>query len=221
MSVTSGTYVFNPTFDELLEDAAGMVGGAPLLAQEVLSAKRGADLVLTEIQNRGILLYKIARATVSVSASASLAFDTNVIDMLTLNVVTEDGTEIPLNRLDFIQWQQIPNKAQTGRPIQYWFDRDHPTPTLYVWPFPDGAYDFKYAAHIKAEDTVDLAENVDLPRRFLPAFIYALAYWIGLKRPAKVPLDRLQMIRAAYENELERAFEEDRERVSVIIRLER
>lgn len=53
---TSGTSNFDPTFDDILQDAAGMVGGGPILAEELIAAKRGLDYLLTDIQNRNVLL---------------------------------------------------------------------------------------------------------------------------------------------------------------------
>lgn len=69
---TSGTYNFNPTFDEILQDAAGMVGGGPILAEELLSARRGLDILLTRIQNRNVLLHKLTRIEVSCSVGQAV-----------------------------------------------------------------------------------------------------------------------------------------------------
>ena len=81
---TSGVASFDPTFDDILQDAAAMVGGGPLLADELISARRGLDYLLTDLQNRNVLLHKIETTVVPVSASVSaLQVQVNAVSALT------------------------------------------------------------------------------------------------------------------------------------------
>ena len=50
--------------------------------------------------------------------------------------------------------------------------------------------------------------------RFLPCLVAGLAYHIAMKVPELV--DRVQMLKAAYEEEFDRAASEDREKTSAI-----
>lgn len=219
---TSGTSNFNPTFDDILQDAAGMVGGGPILAEELQSAMRGLDYLLTQIQNRNILLHKIETTTVPiVSGDSQISLDNSTLDAL--NVATRDSSNnsITLRRIGFEAWSQIPNQSLSGRPIQYWFDRRLSGNILNVWPQSDASYDLVITIQKTTEDTIRAFDNIDVPRRFLPALLYGLAYYVGLRRSGRVPNDRLQLLRLEYEAAIKEALREDRERGSFHIRVQR
>jgi len=218
---TSGTHQFDPTFDDILQDAAGMVGGGPILAEELLSAKRGLDVVLTKIQNRNILLHKIQTTTVPVIAEQD-AYSINraTLDILHASVSRIDSSSsFTLERLGYEQWADIPTKERPGQPTQYWFDRGRAGSTFNIWPVPDTAYTLNLTIHKLADDTLRAFNNVDVPRRFIPALVYGLAYWIGMRRPSRVSTERLSILKLEFEEALEEAFREDRERASIRIRL--
>ena len=219
---TSGTSNFNPTFDDILQDAAGMVGGGPILAEELQSAMRGLDYLLTQIQNRNVLLHKIETTTIPVSANiAQVSLDSTVLDALSLAVRDSNDTAITIHRLGFESWAQIPNKDLNGRPVQYWFDRRLSGNLLNLWPAPDDTYDLVITIQKTAEDTVRAFNNVDVPRRFLPALIYGLAYYVGMRRGGRVPTEWLQLLKAEYEAALKEAMREDRERGSFFMKTQR
>ncbi len=219
---TSGVSNFAPTFDTLLQDAAAMVGGGPILADELTAAQRGLDYLLTSIQNRTVLLHKIETTAVSVSSSVtSYSLDQTVQDVLHANIRTST-TEIQLMRHGYERWAEIPVKGQTGRPTAYWFDRRLNGGTVNVWPVPNvDTYTLVLTVQKTAEETIRAFHNVDVPRRYIPALVYGIAYWVGLRRGPRVPTERLMLLKAQYEQELQKAIEEDRERGSVFIRIGR
>ena len=51
---------------------------------------------------------------------------------------------------------------------------------------------------------------MDIPFRFYPCLSAGLAYYIALKRAP----ERVQMLKAVYEEEMRRAIDEDRDRAS-------
>lgn len=218
---TSGTSSFDPAFDDILQDAVGMVGGGPVLADELISARRGLDYLLTDLQNKNVLLHKIETTTVPVSVSvSSLSFGPSISDVLVASIRTQ-GTDIVLERDGYERWAEIPTKSQTGRPTRYWWDRRREGNIMNLWPLPDQTYTVVLTIQKNAEDTLRAFDNIDVPRRFLPAIIYGLAYWIGMRRGAAVSNDRLTLLRAEYERAVRDAMREDRERGKVFIRIGR
>lgn len=218
---TSGVSSFDPTFDDLLQDAAAMVGGGPVLADELISARRGLDYLLTDLQNKNILLHKIETTTVPVSASvASLTFDLSVSDVLVASIRTA-STDIVMDRDGYERWAEIPVKSQTGRPTRYWWDRRRDSNVMNFWPLPDQTYTAVLTIQKNAESTLRAFDNVDVPRRFLPAVTYGLAYWIGLRRGNRVDANRLLLLKAEYDRAVRDAMREDRERGKVLIRIGR
>ena len=218
---TSGTSNFDPTFDDLLQDAAAMVGGGPLLADELIGARRGLDLLLTDLQNKNVLLHKIETTTVPVSVSvSSLTFDQSISDVLVASVRTS-STDIVIERDGYERWAEIPTKSQTGRPVRYWWDRRRDSSVMNLWPLPDQTYTLVLTVQKNAESTLRAFDNVDVPRRFMPALVYGLAYWVGLRRGNRVDTNRLTLLRAEYERAVKDAMREDRERGKVLIRIGR
>lgn len=209
---TSGVASFDPTFDDILQDAAAMVGGGPVLADELISARRGLDYMLTSIQNQNVLLHKIETTTVPVSASVStLTFGQSISDVLTASVETS-STEILLDRDGYERWAEIPTKSQTGRPTRFWWDRRRDSNIMHFWPLPDQTYTIVLTVQKNADDTLRAFDNIDVPRRFLPAITYGLAYWIGLRRGTRVDAGRLLLLKGEYDAQLKAAMREDRER---------
>ncbi len=221
---TSGTSNFDPTFDDILQDAAGMVGGGPLLAEELIAAKRGLDYLMTDIQNRNVLLHKIETTVVVASVLASTVnLDNTVLDVLSASARTSTtgSSNIVLMRHGFERWAEIPVKTQTGRVTSYWFDRRRSGNQMHLWPLPSADQTLILTIQKTVEDTIRAFDNIDVPRRFLPAVVFGLAYWIGLRRSARVPAERLQMLKMEYEAALRGAMREDRERGSIFVRVGR
>lgn len=218
---TSGVASFDPTFDDILQDAAAMVGGGPLLADELISARRGLDYLLTDLQNRNVLLHKIETTVVPVSASvSSLTFGPSISDVLVATVQTST-TEMVMDRDGYERWAEIPTKSVTGRPVRYWWDRRRESNVMNLWPLPDQTYNLVLTIQKNTEDMLRAFDNIDVPRRFLPAIIYGLAYWIGLRRGPRVPDNRLTILKAEYERMVRDAMREDRERGSFLLRIGR
>ena len=218
---TSGISNFDTTFDDILQDAAAMVGGGPVLADELISARRGLDYLLTDLQNKNVLLHKIETTVIPVSASvSSLVFDQTISDVLVASIRTS-STDIIIERDGYERWAEIPTKSQTGRPTRYWWDRRRTSNVMNFWPLPDQTYGVVLTIQKNAESTLRAFDNVDVPRRFMPALVYGLAYWIGLRRGNRVDTNRLTLLRAEYERAVRDAMREDRERGKVLIRIGR
>lgn len=198
-----------------------MVGGGPVLADELISARRGLDYLLTDLQNKNVLLHKIETTIVPVSTSvSSISFGPSISDVLVASIRTS-STDIVLDRDGYERWAEIPTKSQTGRPVRYWWDRRRDSNTMNLWPLPDQTYTVVLTIQKNAENTLRAFDNIDVPRRFLPAVTYGLAYWIGLRRGARVDANRLTLLRAEYERAVRDAMREDRERGKTLIRIGR
>ena len=216
---TSGTYNFNLDIDEVIQEATEMIGGEQTLGHEPQSARRSINLMLNDWQNRGVLLWKIYTTAVTVSTSVtSYDLSSSTTDALQVNL-RRDSTDIELQRISFEEYLNVPNKSQTGRPTQYTVKRDLANPTIFVYPVPNNTTDIlKIEAIRQVEDVNKSAEqNADAPVRFLPALTCGLAYYLSMKRN-NIPMDRIKMLKANYEEKLSNALSEDRERANLLIR---
>jgi hypothetical protein len=212
----SGTYDFNLDIDEVIQEAMEMIGGEDTLGHEPASARRSINLMLKDWQNRGILLWTTSVSSVTVAASTT-AYDlsSSTIDALEV-VLNRDDTDIQLTRISPEEYLLIPNKTQTGRPMQYSIRRGRDNPVMSVWPIPENSTDvLKMEIFSELQDVNKSAiQNADLPKRFLPALTCGLSYYMSMKRPG-VEAGRIQMLKGNYEEKLGRAMLEDRERATM------
>ena len=212
----SGTYNFNLDIDEVIQEATEMIVGENTLGHEPASARRSINLMLKDWQNRGILLWSTSVSSVTVSASVTAySLDSSTVDALEV-VLGRDDTDIQLTRISPEEYLLIPNKTQTGRPMQYSIRRGVDNPTMSVWPIPENSTDILKMEIISELQDVDKSsgQNADLPKRFLPPLTCGLAYYMSMKRPG-VEGQRIQMLKMNYEELLSRAMLEDRERAAM------
>ena len=80
---TSGTFNFNLDIDQVIQEATEMIGGENTLGHEPASARRSINLMLTDWQNRGVLLWSTEVTAVTVAASVtSYALSNSTVDAL-------------------------------------------------------------------------------------------------------------------------------------------
>jgi len=88
-------------------------------------------------------------------------------------------------------------------------------PAVTVWPTPDNStpYQFVYWRLRRVQDAGAGVETADMNFRFLPCLVAGLAYHIAMKVPELMP--RLEMLKAAYNEQFDLAAGEDREKAAV------
>ena len=215
---TSGTTNFSLPLDELLEQASLRVGGEPTLGTEARVSRRALDLLFTDLQNRGILLHTLEQVLVTLTqAVATISCSPDTLDVLDA-VVRRNNTDLMMVRMGYGEYLDIPRKTQQGRPTQYFVNRQREYPLIYVWPAPENSTDILVYWKMRfVQDAGKLSNDPDMPRRFFPALVAGLAYYLALNRGMQFPLDRLGILKAEYEEQLQHATEEDRERAPLRI----
>ena len=83
--------------------------------------------------------------------------------------------EIILSRINKDDYQNLPNKNQLGRPLQYWFDRQI-IPQIWLWS--SSMYSFNtivvWARHM-IQDVGSYTNTLSFPNRWLDVIVYELA----------------------------------------------
>tara|TARA_A100001015_G_scaffold290755_1_gene364140 strand:- start:2052 stop:2723 length:672 start_codon:yes stop_codon:yes gene_type:complete len=215
---TSGTYNFSMDIDEVIQEAMEMIGGEPTLGHEPKSARRSINLLLSDWQNRDIMLWTAETSVFTVSVSTTTySLASSSIDVLEA-VVNRDDTDIQLERISMQEYLKIPNKKQTGRPTQYAVRHERDNPVVYLWPLPENSTDQVKIELIRYMQDVNKSavQTADISRKFLPCLTAGVAYYMSMKRP-NVDMNRIAMIKTEYEERLARALTEDRERASLFI----
>lgn len=207
---TSGSKDFELDVAEYVEEAFERCGLEVRTGYDLKSAKRSLNLLLADWANRGLNQWTIKQRTITmIPGTGEYNVGTDVIDILSV-VVQRDGTDYSLLRLSRDGYLTIPNKTTQGRVNQFFLDRQI-SPNLKLWPVPDNNTDVVYYDALTRMDDADIYTNtMDVPFRFYPCLAAGLAYYLALKRAP----NRVQMLKAMYEEEFERAAVEDRDRSS-------
>lgn len=210
---------FELDVSDYIEEAFERCGIEVRTGYDLKTAKRSINLMLADWANRGLNQWTIETVELTlVSGQQDYSLGADTIDVLSPVVIRQnDGTsnqsDIEIERVSRGEWLNIPNKEQLGRPIEYFVDRSL-TPTVKVWPKPDGSgYKLVYDRLVRMDDADTYTNTMEIPFRFYPCFVAGLAYYIAMKRAP----DRVQLLKAVYEEEFDRAATEDRDRASLII----
>ena len=195
---------------EYIEEAFERCGLEVRTGYDLKSAKRSLNLMLAEWANRGLNQWTITQTTQALtSGTATYNLNTNVIDILSV-VVRRSSTDFAMERISRSTYLGIPTKSTTGRPNQFFLDRQI-TPVLKIWPTPENSTDtIIFDALTRMDDADTFINTMDMPFRFFPCQAAGLAYYISMKRAP----NRTQMLKAVYEEEFQRAMTEDRDRAS-------
>ena len=205
---TSSSTDFELDVAEYIEEAFERCGLEAKTGYDLQTARRSMNIMLAEWANRGLNQWTIEQRTQALTASDSeYSLGTDLIDILSL-VVRRSGTDFTMTRISRDAFLNLPNKTSTGRPTQYFLDRQI-TPNLKLFPTPENSTDvIVYDALTRIQDADAQVNTMEIPFRFFPCLTAGLAYYIAMKRAP----DRIQLLKTVYEEEFERAMAEDRDR---------
>ena len=222
-NTTSGTATFDKTFaiDEIVEDAFERLGLQNVAGYQLKSARRSLNILFQEWANRGLHYWEVAnnnitlvadqatytmfRSTTDGTSSTTAVY--GVDDILEASY-RNSNVDTPLTKINRSQYQALSNKTSTGTPSQYFVQRfiDKITVTLYLTPGSTEAGKFLNYYYLKRiQDAGDYTNDADVPYRFVPCMTAGLAYYLAIKNAP----DRVQMLKMLYEDELQRALQED------------
>jgi hypothetical protein len=214
---TSGTKSFELDVSDYIEEAYERCGIEVRTGYDQRTARRSLNLVLADWANRGLNQWTIAQDAVTVTqGQASYTLDASVIDVIQSVIRNTTGAgntqqyDLTMERVSREYYTNIPNKLTQGRPVQLFVDRQI-IPVLYVWPVPDRTYYMEINKLVRMDDASAGINTMQMPFRFYPCLAAGLAYYLAIK---KAP-DRVQMLKAVYDEEFNRAATEDRDRASL------
>jgi hypothetical protein len=230
MAETTTTTSFNPTLNDLIEEAFERCGLELRSGYDFRTARRSLNFMLTEWANRGINLWTIEQGQITlVQGTTTYDLPVDTVDLLEHVIRTFPGsvanqTDININRISVSTYSTIPNKLTQGRPIQVWVNRQSGQttdgqiqyPQINVWPSPDQGtlespyYYFVYWRLRRMYDAGNGANVEDIPFRFQNALVAGLAYMLSVKLPDA--LQRVPMLKQQYDEAWEMAAGEDREK---------
>ena len=222
-NTTSGTATFEKGFSisDIVEEAYERLGIQGVSGYQLKSARRSLNILFQEWANRGLHYWEVANNNITLVAdqaeytmfrstsdgTSSTTAVYGVDDVLEASY-RHSNVDTPLTKINRSQYQALSNKTSTGTPSQYFVQRfiDKITITLYLTPGSSEAGKFLNYYYVKRiQDAGDYTNDADVPYRFVPCMIAGLSYYLAIKYAP----DRVQMLKMLYEDELNRALEED------------
>ena len=238
---TSGTTAFDPSIDEIIEEAYERTSvRGTRTGYQLRSARRSLNILLSEWGNRGVNLWKVKLGSVPLVegqaeynyTADTTNYPTDISDILEIYVRNNTTTTAPvdtaLSKIGRSTYSALPNKLAKGTPSQYYVQRQGyirnssavitASPNIFLYTTPSSSFsgasylvNFYYMA--KLEDVGAYTNTSDKVFRFYPALISGLAYYLSMKySPEQSP--NLKLI---YEDEMLRAMKADGEQTSTYI----
>ena len=222
-NTTSGTTTFEKGFSisDIVEEAYERLGIQGVSGYQLKSARRSLNILFQEWANRGLHYWEVAnnnitlvadqatytmfRSTTDGTSSTTAVY--GVDDILEASY-RNSNVDTPLTKINRSQYQALSNKTSTGTPSQYFVQRfiDKITVTLFLTPGSSEAGKFLNYYYVKRiQDAGDYTNDADVPYRFVPCMTAGLAYYLAIKNSP----ERVQMLKMLYEDELQRALQED------------
>ena len=222
-NTTSGTAIFDKNFsiDEIIEDAYERIGFQGVSGNQLRSARRSLNIMFQEWANRGLHYWEVANNNITLVADqatytmfrstgdgTSDATAVYGVDDVLEASFRNSNVDTPLTKINRSSYQALSNKTSTGQPTQYFVQRfiDKVTITLYLTPGSDQAGKFINYYYVKRiQDVGDYTNATDVPYRFVPCMVSGLAFYLAQKFNPQL----VQQMKLLYEDELNRALQED------------
>ena len=223
-NTTSGTTTFDKTFaiDEIIEEAYERIGMQGVSGNQLRLARRSLNIMFQEWGNRGLHYWEVAnnsftlvdgqaeytmfRSTGDGTSSATAVY--GVDDVLEAVYRNASNVDSPLTKINRSTYQGLSNKTSEGTPTQYFVQRfiDKVTVTLYLTPGSSQAgHTVNYYYVKRIQDAGSYTNATDVPYRFVPCMASGLAFYLAQKFNPQL----VQQMKLLYEDELNRALQED------------
>ena len=230
-NTTSGTTTFDKTFsiDEIVEEAFERIGIQQVSGYQLKTSRRSLNIMLQEWGNRGIHYWEIGELDLDlIEGQAEYKFFREAADgtsatsnpngiygmsdvleaQLRSDRTATDQSDSPMTKVDRSTYAAFSNKLSQGTPNQYWVQRFIDHVSINVYPTPDStnaSKDMHFYYIKRIQDIGAYTNATDMPFRFVPCMISGLTYYLSMKYAPQLT----QQMKLVYEDEFQRALQED------------
>jgi hypothetical protein len=190
--IEAATRTYVPSIDDLVAMSYRRAGLLP--AQQAPTTVQGAvarqvlSVLVTALEAEGIAMRAVEPGYVTLVEGQNLytlpetvidcVGDGAYIDPTQSQVPFQASSETPVIKKDRDTYQSLSSKSAESRPTLYYFARNAPLGTLYLWPTPSaseagGLIRFQY--HVLRPDVTDGTKTMPFERYWDEYFVYALA----------------------------------------------
>ena len=230
-NTTSGTTTFDKDFsiDEIVEESFERLGIQQVSGYQLKTSRRSLNIMLQEWGNRGIHYWEIAEVDLDLiqgqaeykffrSSADGTSATSNPNGVYGMSDVLEaqlrsdrtqsDQSDSPMTKVDRSTYAAFSNKLSQGTPNQYWVQRFIDHVSINVYPTPDStnaSKDMHFYYIKRIQDVGEYTNATDMPFRFVPCMVAGLSYYLSMKYAPQL----MQPMKLVYEDEFQRALQED------------
>ena len=231
-NTTSGTTTFDKDFsiDEIIEEAFERLGIQNVTGYQLKTSRRSINIMLQEWGNRGIHYWEIDETNMDLvegqsdydffrstaDGTSAVTTPTNGItgmsDILEAQLRSDrtstDQSDSPMTKVDRSTYACFSNKLSKGTTNQYWVERFIDKVRVHIYPTPDStnaSKDMHFYFIKRIQDVGAYTNATDIPFRFVPCMVSGLTYYLSMKYAPQLT----QQMKLVYEDEFQRALQED------------
>ena len=232
-NTTSGTVTFDKTFsvDEIIAEAYERIGSQVTSGYQLKTARRSLNVLFQEWGNRGLHYWEVAETNIDViegqaeytfyrassdgtssvtTAPASVYGVADILEATLRSDRTETGqSDSSLTKIARSAYSALSSKLSKGTPAQYFVQRFVDKTTLTVYPTSDSSNASKdiHIYYVKRLQDADATytDATNIPYRFVPCMVSGLAFYLAQKFNPQL----VQQMKLLYEDEFQRALQED------------
>lgn len=180
MAVTATATVRDIITDAYLDIRVGQIG-SPVDATRAALGVRHLNRIMKSWQlldDAPDFLKSSLSVALTTAASYSMA-PQRPIRLLSVRL-RRNGIDLPMQRMTRDDYGMMPDKATTGTPTQFYYDRQREAALIYVWPVlsPVGGETLEISYEREFDD-VDINATIDLPVEWYDAAVRQLAARLG------------------------------------------
>ena len=208
---TSNSIDYQLTTNQLIEEAYDICGvgseGEGISADQYARGKRSLNTMVKAWSASDHLWLRTDGSKVLVAATSSYALTPKPLRILDARRKDTSNIETPMREWSRAEYLDMPNKTSTGVPVNFYYDPQRDTGTMYVWPTPGATEASEYTVEFtylrRMDDFDGTADAPDLPQEWLEALTFGLAERLALKYVTRPDLRAEISARAvAYKAEL-------------------
>lgn len=218
-----------PDIMEIGQEACEQAGVDYTTGYTLRSLKRSLDYLMMAWSNYGLNLYSLEELqTVLTPGVANYLMPADTIDMVSAAIRTQIGVlpdnsprweDILVSRMDFDTYFSFPQKQTPGKPTSIFVQRSIPNPQFFVWPVPNTyqTYTLLWWRLKRTQNTGNSTNIMGVPFEFIPALTTGLAWQMAIKKKGQPDYNRIQMLKADYNESFTKALGENHDRSSVYL----
>lgn len=180
--------------------------GQTMSADEYQDALTSLNSMMSTLSTNTGLIFNNSRETFTLTGAASYTvgvgqtFNTTAPILISAAYITIGDVNYPLRQLNDQEYAEIPFKTLTGIPDSFYYNKDSPIATIFIYPIGTSGYSFTMSSLKPFDAFADLTTDYSLPPGGEDMLAYNLAKRLCAEYENPVPSEVRQMAEKSLRN---------------------